>query len=97
MHKRILTEFRKGVGPDKLPPSVMEIHAAAALTRVIERFAQRREVRETPRLSVEGGSGAGGSQVGYDRVVPVEQAFTLVTKSRPKGAAEMPAWSQAGL
>ena len=62
----------------------MEIHAAAALARIVQRFTQGREVRDAPRQSVESGSGACGSEVGYDRVVPVEQAFTLVIKSRPK-------------
>ena len=72
-------------------------HAATALTRIIERLAQRREVREASRQGVERGSGACGSEVGYDRVVPVEQAFTLVLKCRPKGTAEIPANLRAGL
>ena len=97
MNESILAELRKGIGPDKLPPRVMEIHAAAALTRIIERLTQRREVSEAPRLSVESRSSAGGSEVDYDRVVPVEQAFTLITKSRPKRRGRNARSVRAGL
>jgi hypothetical protein len=61
MRECILAELREGISPDKLSARVMEIHAATALSRIIERLAQRREVRDTARLSVESGSGAGGS------------------------------------
>ena len=39
---------------------------------------------------VESRSGAGGSEVGYDRGVPVEQAFTLVINAAPKARPKCP-------
>jgi len=75
MRKRIFAQFGERIGARQLPPRIVEIHAAAPLCRIVERLAQGRKIREAPRERIQSGSGAGRSKVGYDRVVPVEQAF----------------------
>jgi hypothetical protein len=74
MRESVLAKIRERICARQLPPRVVEVHAAAPLSRIVERLAQGRKVGNTPRLRVQSGSCAGRSKVGYDRVVPVEQA-----------------------
>jgi hypothetical protein len=61
----------------------VEVHSAASARGIVERLSQGREIGNAPRMRIQCRRCAGGSEVGYDRNVPVEQAFTLISV-RPK-------------
>ena len=75
--KRVLAQLRIRISAGESPARVVEIHSAAALRRIIERFAKRSEIRDPPRLGIEAGSGARRGKVGCGLVVAVEHAVFL--------------------
>jgi hypothetical protein len=97
MGERILAQIRIRISARQLTSSIVEVHPAAAPGGKVQRLAKRREVRDAAGFCVQSRGSACRSKVGYDRGVPVEQAFTLVVKMPAKWRGGTPAWLRAGL